>query len=419
MFLLDVFRNWSNTRRNARMTRMLNGGLPIFSQFGSDIYASDMVQNCINVIATEMSKLQPRHIRSTDDQEIMPKGNINRLLKFGPNPLMTTSEFIEKIIWTLMMNYNAFVIPVFDVDYSNGIERRTYRALYPVNPSRVEFLQDPEGMLLIRLYFASGVDFTFPYQDVIHLRKKFSVNEFMGGGANGQPDNAALLKVLQTNHTLAQGLERAAKINAAVQAVLKVATLMDDDAAKAERARFERLIADGESGILPVDLKGEFIPIKGDAKFIEKDTLAFLKQSVLDWFGVSMPILTGEFNDDEYQAFYEKTLEPLVVYFGQKFSKILFSERELDVGNEIIWYHRDMNYLSTTAKLNLIKTAGEQGLLSDNQKLRLLGYPPVPGGERRTQSLNYIDINLVNQYQMTNLMNKGKAVEDNEQGNSS
>lgn len=418
MSFMDIFRNWANNRRDAKMMRMMNGGLPIFSQFGTDIYASDMVQNCINVIATEMSKLQPRHIRSSDDQEAMPKGNLNRLLKFGPNPLMTTSEFIEKTIWLLFMNYNAFVIPIFDVDHSSGIERRTYRAMYPINPSRVEFLQDPNGVMLIRFHFPNGVDFTFPYADIIHLRKKYSVNEFMGGGANGQPDNAALLKVLSTNHTLSQGLERAAKINSAIQAVLKVATLMDDDASRAERARFERLIADGDSGILPIDLKGEFIPIKGEAKFIDKDTFAFLKQSVLDWFGVSLPIMTGEFNDEQYQAFYEKTLEPLVIYFGQKFSKILFTERELDVGNEIIWYHRDMNYLSTAAKLNLIKTAGEQGLLSDNQKLRLLGYPPVEGGGRRTQSLNYIDINLINQYQMTSL-NKGKAVEDNEQGGSS
>lgn len=412
MSLMDVFRRWGGERRESKLFRMMNGGIPVFSQFGTNIYASDIVQNCINVIATEMSKLQPRHIRTTENKQVVPTGNINRLLRFGPNPLMTTSEFIEKKIWLLMMNYNAFIIPIFDSDFSTGVERRTYRALYPIDPSRVEFLQDPSGELLIRFYFPTGVDFTFRYADVIHLRKKFSVNELMGGGANGQPDNAALLKVLQTNHTLSQGLERAAKINAAVQAVIKFATLMDDDASKAERDRFERLIASGESGILPMDLKGEFIPVKGDVKFIDKDTLAFLQQSVLNWFGVSLPILTGEFTDDEYQAFYEKTLEPLVIYFGQKYSKVMFTERELDVGNEIAWYQRDMNFLSTTSKLNLIKTMGEQGLLTDNQKLALLGYPPIPGGDRITQSLNYIDVRLINQYQM---QNKNKAVTENEE----
>ncbi|WP_198343563.1 phage portal protein [Paenibacillus senegalimassiliensis] len=407
MSIMDTLRRWSTGRREVKLIRMLNGGLPVFSQFGSNIYASDIVQNCINVIATEMSKLQPRHIRNTGDRQDLPKGNINRLLKFGPNPLMTTSEFIEKIIWLLFMNYNAFIIPIFDSDSSTGSERRTYRGFYPIDPSRVEFLQDPTGIMHIRFYFSSGVDFTFPYSDIIHLRKKFSVNELMGGGASGQPDNSALLQVLQTNHMLRQGLERAVKINAAVQAVLKMATLMDDDAQRAERARFERLLASGDSAILPIDLKGEFIPVRSDAKFIDKDTMAFLQQSVLNWFGVSLPILTGEFDDNQYQAFYEKTLEPLVIYFGQKFSRTVFTEREMDTGNEIVWYHREMNYLSTTSKLSLLKTMGEQGLLSDNQKLALMGYPPIPGGDRITQSLNYIDVNLVNQYQM---QNKSRAV---------
>lgn len=58
-----------------------------------------------------------------------------------------------------------------------------------------------------------------------------------------------------------------------------------------------------------------------------------------------------------------------------------------------------MQYLSTKSKLELLKIGGEQGLLTDNQKLALIGYPPIEGGDRITQSLNYIDKALVNDYQ--------------------
>jgi len=411
----DALRRLGARRREARYIRMLSGAIPVFSQFGQNIYASDIVQECIDIIATEIGKLAPRHIRTTvDGLQEQPRGNLNRLFRFAPNPMMTVSEFLEKITWLLYLNYNAFVIPIFDSDLSSGAERRTYRALYPINPSRVEFLQDPAGVLLIRFWFSSGEDFTFRYSDVIHLRKKYSVNELMGGGESGQPDNAPLLKSLQISHTVMQGLERAVKLNAAVQGIMKINTMTDLEGQQAERERFEKLIASGDSGILPVDLKGDYIPIdKSAIKFVDKDTLAFLQSTVLHWYGVSLPILTGDFNDDQYQAFYEKTLEPLVIRFGQVFSKVLFTERELDVGNEIVFYQRDMNYLSTGAKLNLIKTAGEQGLLTDNQKLALLGYPPVEGGERRTQSLNYIDVRLVNQYQLQNAK-KAKAVNEDE-----
>jgi len=70
--------------------------------------------------------------------------------------------------------------------------------------------------------FAAGNNFTLAYSDVIHLRKKFSMNDIMGGGLNGQPDNAALLKVLDINDTVLQGLPKAIKTSLAIRGVLKI-----------------------------------------------------------------------------------------------------------------------------------------------------------------------------------------------------
>ena len=87
---------------------------PIFSQYGRNIYASDIVQNCIDCIATECSKLQPKHIRrdSTGRLVSLQGDSINRLFRFAPNPIMNTREFIEKVIWNYELNYNAFIYPM-------------------------------------------------------------------------------------------------------------------------------------------------------------------------------------------------------------------------------------------------------------------------------------------------------------------
>ena len=58
------------------------------------------------------------------------------------NELMTTSEFIEKIMWLTMLNYNCFVIPIY--------EREKLTGLYPVKPLRVDFLQDVSGIFYIK-----------------------------------------------------------------------------------------------------------------------------------------------------------------------------------------------------------------------------------------------------------------------------
>jgi HK97 family phage portal protein len=390
---------------------MLDGTYPAFSQFGNNIYVSDVVQMCIDVIASEMSKLQPKHVYTNSEgiQQI-PKSSINRLFKFAPNELMTTSEYLEKTTWLLFMNYNLFIYPTYEI-YTDprGNETKYYTGLYPLDPRQVDFLQDPTGKMFIKFYFNNGQNYTLSYSDVVHIRKKYSVNEVMGGGSDGQPDNAALLKVLRINDTVIQGIGKAIKSSLNVRGIIKINTMMDDEGQKAERASFEKKITSGETGIIPMDLKGDYIPIQIDPTVIDKDVLAFLQDKILNWYGVSWPILTGKYTDEEYQAFYEKTLEPLLIREGQAYSKGLFTVRELDVGNEITLYQKDMMYLSTSAKMSLLKTVGEQGLLTDDQKLAILGYPPLADGTggRRTISLNYVDTNIATQYQLKNASKEG------------
>jgi len=301
------------------------------------------------------------------------------------------------------MNYNCFIYPTFDlVTDARGNVTRDYTAFYPLNPTTVTFLQDSTGKMFVKMDFAAGNNFTLAYSDVIHLRKKFSVNNIMGGGANGQPDNAALLKVLAINDTITDGLGKAIKTSLSIRGILKINTMLDDDKQVAERKRFETAMGNSDSGILTQDLKGEYVPLNTDPKLVDKDIMAFVQDKVLNWIGVPIKILSGSFNDEEYQAWYEKTLEVILISLGQAFSKTIFTQRELDVGNEIVFYQRDMMYLSTASKLKLLEVAGAQGLLTDDQKLNILGYSPLMdgSGSRRTISLNYISTEISDEYQL-------------------
>lgn len=403
MLLESLFKN-NKPNIGLEHTKMLDGSYPAFSQFGNTIYVSDIVQTCIDIIATECSKLQPKHIftNSQDIQQI-PKSSINRLFKFAPNELMTTSEFIEKVIWLLLMNYNVFIYPTYDTYIDGaGIKQTYYTGFYPLNPTEVDFLQDDSGTMFVKFYFRSGNNYTLPYSDVIHIRKKFSLSEIMGGGLYGQPDNAALLKVLEINDIVLQGIGKAVKSSLTIRGILKINTMLDDAGQKAERKKLEDAIETGTSGIVALDLKGDYVPLSIDPKLIDKDTMQFIQDKTLNWYHVSAAILSGNYSDDEYQAFYEQALEPILLRLGQAFSKCIFSQRELDVGNEIVFYQKDMMYLSTKSKLDLLNIAGAQGLLTDNQKLAVLGYAPLMDGSggRRTISLNYVDTNIASQYQL-------------------
>jgi HK97 family phage portal protein len=399
-----------NRNANSRYVyaKMLDGTTPVYSTT-RDVYSYDIVQMAIDCIATEISKLQPRHIRTDRDRmQTTPNSAINRLFKFAPNDLMTTRDFLEKVVWQLYTQYNCFIYPMYDtITDRDGNVRREYTGFYPLNPSVVTFLQDEAGTLFVRFEFMGGAHFELPYDSVIHLRKRFSQNEIMGGGMNGRPDTSALLKAASINETVTEGLAKAVKSSLTIRGILKIQTMLDDETRKAERDKFEAVIKSGDIGILPLDIKSEYVDLKPDPKMIDKDTLEFIQSKVLFWYGVPLKILSGDFSDEEYQAWYEKTLEPLIISFGQAFSKALFTNREMNFGNEIVFYHRNMMYLSTNSKLKLIEIAGQQGLLTDDQKLAILGYPPLGDGTgaRRTISLNFVSTDIADEYQL----NRAKA----------
>ena len=116
--------------------QMLNGYTPIFSQFGTNIYASDVVQQAVKCIVDEMKKLNPTHVRLKDNDPVPVTGSVQTVLN-NPNPLMTTSEFLEKTMWLLLLNYNAFILPTYYIyEDKDGTKRRYYTGLYPLKPTR-------------------------------------------------------------------------------------------------------------------------------------------------------------------------------------------------------------------------------------------------------------------------------------------
>lgn len=400
--IADLFKN-NVTSSGLSTAHMMDGYAPIFTQFGRNIYASDVVQMCVDCIASECSKLTPQHV-VVDDNGIpspVPSDMFNRLFKFAPNPLMSTAEFIEKTIWLLYLNYNAFIYPTYTTQIDPlGNVTRTYTAFYPLNPVTVEFLQDPTQTLFIRFIFRNGGDYTLPYSDVIHIRKKYSINDFMGGGLNGMPDNAALLQILETNEIVMEGIGKAIKTSLSVRGIIKINTMLDDAKQKAERLRFEQSLSDGKTGLLAMDLKGDYTPVTINPATIDSTTMSFLENKVLRWFGVSLPIISGDYNDEQYQAFYNKTIAPLVVRLGQAFSAAIFSQRQQDVGHEIRFYQMNLELMDTANKLLFVQSLGDRGILTDNQIGSLFGMAPTTEGNVRHMSLNYIDASLANMYQM-------------------
>lgn len=377
MGLIDFVNKFVKQKENKSYAKILNGMTPVFGQFGQDIYASDVVQQAINCLVTELTKINPQHIRKNGSDYIPVDGDIQKLLN-QPNERMSQSDFLEKVFWQLFLNYNAFIVPTFETRYENGNKIKKYTGLYPIQPLQVDFLQDPSGNLFVKFRFSNGYETTLRYSDVIHIKYRFSVNEFMGGNESGQPNNKALLKTLELNETLLQGVAKALKSSFAINGVIKYNTLMDDGKMDKAIAELEEHLQNNESGFLPLDIKGEFVPLQNKIQLVDATTLKFIDEKILRNFGVPLPILTGDYTKAQYEAFYQKSLEPIIKKIKEAFTMVLFSDREKGFGNRIEFYPHELIFMDTTQKLEMVRMLGDSGALYENEKRVAFGLRPLP-----------------------------------------
>jgi len=394
-------------------TRLFQTTLNLFSDFGDNINASDVVKICIDRIATHSAKLKPRYVKTQDDNTVQEKrGNLAFLLKYQPNPMMTPYDFIYRVVTLLYLNNNAFIYPKYDEEY-NLIE------LWPIKPNSVEALKDEGGAIYLRFYFTDKKSFMLPYESIIHLRRFYGTNDIFGG-SGAVSDHSALLKTIRINDSVLQGLDNAIKTSFQIKGLLKINGMLNEKDKAAQKAEFEKALKDsvesGGSSIVPVDLKADYVPLTVDPKLVDSNTLTFLQKKIITYFGVSDAIFDNKYNENEYNAFYEGVIEGIAIALSEAFSKALLTRSQLEHGEQIIFYSERLQYASWNTKVQAIEKLMGLGILSLNESRALLGFEPIEGGNRRLQSLNYVDADKANDYQLQPIILQPKKKEDIKDG---
>lgn len=383
-------------RRYSDYTDILSGVIPIYTTgFGEDVFASDVVQQAVYSIVTELKKLDPVHVK-TSGSDLAPVPGVVQNVLDAPNPLMTTSDFIEKIAWNLLLNSNSWVYPIFDGN--------TLKALYPLQPSLVEFdtNYNSKGEVWVRFTFPNGNYINLPYENVIHVRYKFAFSEFMGGNAQGQLESAPLLSTLELNDQLLKGLAKSLNMQSTVTGVVKLKQMHNYEDQLAAVKEFEQKLQANESGMLPVDISADYMPINKQVQLLDATTLEFIDKKILRTWGVSIPIVNGDYNKEQYEAFYQKTLEPIIKSIGQAFTKGIFTRHAAQgFNNKIVFYAKELIFMTTDQKINFFRDLKDLGGCYVNEYRTAFGMRPLPELEGvRMQSLNFVNSQYAKEYQV-------------------
>lgn len=409
--LMDKFRG---QRRKQMLTEIMTDSRAIFSSFGNNIYMSDFVNNCIDRIATEISKVDVMSVVVTENSVLRQNDDISRLFRFQPNPLQTTKDFLACCEWLRRKHCNCFIYPEWElVRDSRGREFRRYKAFYPLNPQHAELGHFEDGRWAIRFVWRDGTEDVLPYDSVVHLRWRRGTSTLIGGGDdNGQVDDRNTMRSLTVLDQVMQGLPASIAAGLKLNGIFTTKTLADQVQLTKEVTDFESRIKESKSGIVAIDLAGDFTPINKKITVVPKEILQFLKDIIRERYGISDAIMSGDYNGDQHSAFYQSCIEDFIVEFEQAMSSRLFTPRERDVGHRIKGYYSKVEYFSAKDKAELATLATSTGLMTLNQVAELYGLPPFEGGDRRIQSLNYANTDIVDQYQIKNAMGKEKKKDE-------
>lgn len=386
--------------------KLLNGYNNTYAPWDGNAYDDATVRDCVDTIARHFGKMKPRHIMKRDGKvQRTVEDNINYLLGVKPNELMTASEFLEKFAAQYLTYNNAFIFPQRGVDGKLA-------ALWPLNFTDLE-LREYQGEMYCQFTFGSGQRTTVPYADIIHVRRHFNRDDVFGDDmASVVQEDLSTLKAVRT------AITNAVNNFGRLTGILKwKQTLRPEDEQKAWQKFVDTYIktSSNGSGIASLDNKADFQQITSAVTTFDSAQMEYVRNNIYRHFGLNDKIIMGQYDENEYIAFYESVLEPIAVKLAQELTDKLFTARERGWGNEIVLETNRLSYMSVASKIKVCAALTPIGCITINEVREMFGYAGVDGGDERQVSLNYVKAGDQSKYQTGQSATEGG--EQDEEGN--
>ena len=400
------FRNLIDTIFNVKPTnedstkytnaQLINSYTSFITNYNAEIYNDLSVRSCVDTIARHVAKLKPVHIIQDENGRNAQKSSINSLLANRPNIYMSTSDFLYKIASQLLYYGNAFV-------YIQKDNKQNINGFYPIDFTSCE-LKEYDNNLYLKFNFNNAKNIVIPYTDIIHIRRNYSTHDLLGQDAY-KPLLETLTNLSKSRQSISNKVENGGKISG----ILKLSGMVSQSEWKTKAELFADWFKSSTSksgGVATIDSTADFIPVCTKAESAEEAQLKYLQSEVYSYFGINEAIVNGSYNETEWQAFYESIIEGIKIQLSQEFTAKVFTDSERKYGNIIDFNSNRLTYASTTNKVNMVKELGALGLLTTNEARELFDLPPVEDGDKRLVSLNYINADKADEYQLKEKDNK-------------
>lgn len=369
---------------------------PNFRTYNGGIYEMDLTRAAIHTIANHGSKAKP--IIRGDKYK-----SFEKILQSKPNGLMTGQPFLYKTITILVAENTCFLIPLYE-DRSAG----KIIGIQPVSSLNSKIThRNGKDWLQYQLFEGGQImDKIIPLSEVGILRDHYYSSDFYG------ESNNALAPTLEVLDVQNQGIIEGVKQSARIRFMMKLSQV----AATPEKFKEARnrlvdlnLTASNNNGIFLYDKQYEEAKQIDSKPFIvDAEQSNGVKNNVYNYFGVNEKLIQNNFTDEEFNAFYEGRLEPILIQISEVITSMLFTDKDIQAGSMVIYESSRLQTASNTVKKDIVTALMDRGLLTLNQGLDVFNLPPVEDGDKRYIRREYVEISKLSEG--SNNDNSGQTV---------
>ena len=334
---------------------------PRFSSWDGMIYESDLVRAAIDARARHISKLKVEVFGAA-------KPSLQSKLRQGPNEWQTWSQFLYRLSTILDVHTTAVIVPVKD-------EYLITTGYFPVLPTRCEVV-DFNGEPWLRYKFAHGQAAATPMRECAVMTKYQLKSDFFGDG------NHALDETMKLVHINNEGIEEAVKNSAHIRFIGQVNNFTMAEDLKKEQMRFSRenFVNNDSPLLLFPSTYSNIKQVDSQPYTVDAPQMELIKTNVSNYFAVNEKVMQSAANGDDLDAFFNSAIEPFAIQFSEAMTKAMFTERERAQGSYLIANANRLQYMSTSAKVQMAKELGDRGALTIDEIRELFNYAPLPDG---------------------------------------
>ena len=117
-------------------------------------------------------------------------------------------------------------------------------------------------------------------------------------------------------------------------------------------------------------------PITSTPKFVDPEQNEQIKANAFNHFGINEAFLQNKGDEELRNSVYEGTIEPFLIQLSQVTTTILFNQKEINQGCEVVFEESRWDRASNKTKLQM-QAVVDRGALSPNEWRQILHLPPI------------------------------------------